>query len=87
MQHFEGVLSGERERLVQQKQLEIQGMNSEIHQMKLKSELSITNVETASPSNTEELKNTIRRLQNEVNSRKVHRESGIRHYKDLIHQL
>ena len=62
-------------------------MKGELEQMKLHSELSIENVETASTSSTEELRNTIARLQNEVSVGKVQRESDVRHYTELSQQL
>ena len=76
-----------RERLLQQKQLEIQHIKSEIEQMKLQSELSIRNFETASISSTAELKNTIIGRQNEIAIRNVQRESDIRHCKGLVQKL
>ena len=77
---------GERERLQQQQQIEIERMKSKLEQMKLQSELSIKNVETASTSSTTELRNTIAGLQNEVSVGKGQRESDVRHYNDLIQQ-
>ena len=76
-----------RERLLQQKQLEIQQIKREIEQMKLQSDLSIRNVETANISSTAELKNTIIGRPNEVAIRNVQRESDIRHCKALVQQL
>ena len=87
MQRFESGLAGERERLQQQQQTDIERMKGELEQMKLQSELSMKNVETASASSTSELRNTIVGLQNEVSIGKVQRESYVIHYTDLIQQL
>ena len=72
MHPFESVLTGDRE-TVTTTALKIQQMESEIEQMKFQSELSIRNIETASTSCMEELKNTITGLQHEVAIRKGQR--------------
>ena len=59
MQCFESGLSIEKERLLQQQQLEIQQMKAEMEQLHLQSELSMCSVESASTSSIAEIKNTI----------------------------
>ena len=58
-------------------------MENEMEQMKLRSELSMRNVDIANTSRIMELKNTITRLPNKVSIDKVQWESDVRHYNKL----